>query len=319
MEWDAQRLGQRLKLRDLNVLLTVAHCGSMGKAATQLAVSQPAISKAISDLERTLGVRLLDRGPQGVVPTSFGRALLDRGLVAFDELLQGIRHIEYLADPTAGELRIGSSIVIASSLVTAVVDRLTHKFPRITCHLLTADPAAPYQHLEERKVDLVVARIFKPITGPHLHAEVLYYEPIVVVAGQQNAWARRRKVRLLDLMNEPWTLPSPDTPSGAVARDAFQASGVDLPRVTVISNTAPVRNALLATGRFLTMLPMSVLTFPVANTAFKRLPIDLPTTILPIGIITLRGRSVGPVTELFIDQARRFGKSFKSDPHFRGS
>jgi DNA-binding transcriptional LysR family regulator len=317
MNWDAHRLGQRLKLRDLNVLLTVARCGSMGKAATQLAVSQPAISKSISDMERTLGVRLLDRGPQGVVPTSFGRALLDRGLIAFDELLQGIRHIEYLVDPTAGELRIGSSIVIASSFVTAVVDRLTQKFPRITCHLLTADPVSPYQHLEERKVDLVIARMFKPITEPHLHAEVLYHEPIAVVAGQQNAWTRRRNVRLSDLMNEPWTLPSPDNQLSSLARDAFYANGVDPPRVTVFSNTAPVRNALLATGRFLTMLPISMLMFPVTNTALKRLPIDLPSTSLPIGLITLKGRT--PVTELFIDQARRFGKLFKSHPHFRKS
>jgi hypothetical protein len=65
MEWDDKRLGRHLKLRDLNVLLTVARCGSMGKAAAELALSQPAVSKVIADMEFTLGVRLLDRGPQG--------------------------------------------------------------------------------------------------------------------------------------------------------------------------------------------------------------------------------------------------------------
>ena len=68
MEWDDKRLGRHLKLRDLNVLLTVARCGSMGKAAAELALSQPAVSKVIADMEFTLGVRLLDRGPQGVEP-----------------------------------------------------------------------------------------------------------------------------------------------------------------------------------------------------------------------------------------------------------
>src|SRR5882762_5653036 len=106
MEWDEQRLGRHLKLRDLNVLLTVARWGSMGKAAAQLAVSQPAISKAIADMEHALGVRLLDRS-----------------LVAFDELRQAMNHIGFLADPTAGELRIGASIVLASGFVAVVLDQ----------------------------------------------------------------------------------------------------------------------------------------------------------------------------------------------------
>jgi DNA-binding transcriptional LysR family regulator len=83
--WEA-RIGRRLRLRDLHVLLTLVQCGSMAKAAQRLAVSQPAVSKAIANLEQTLGVRLLDRGPQGVEPTLYGNALVRRGLAVFDEL-----------------------------------------------------------------------------------------------------------------------------------------------------------------------------------------------------------------------------------------
>ena len=103
MAWSEQRISRQLKLRDLHVLMTVARCGSMGKAADQLSVSQPAISKAVADMETALGVRLLDRNPRGVVPTIYARALLDRGLVAFDELKQGIEHVNFLANPTTGE------------------------------------------------------------------------------------------------------------------------------------------------------------------------------------------------------------------------
>ena len=74
----------------------------MGKASSQLSVSQPAISKTIADMEAALGVRLLDRNPRGVVPTIYARALLDRGLVAFDELKQGVEHVNFLANPTTG-------------------------------------------------------------------------------------------------------------------------------------------------------------------------------------------------------------------------
>src|ERR1700719_1723415 len=114
MAWDELRLSRYLTLRDLNVLTTVARCGSMGKAAAQLAISQPAISKAIAEMERTLGVRLLDRGGWGAETTIYARALLAHSAIVFDELKQAAKHVEFLAHPTSGELRIGSTIAIAT-------------------------------------------------------------------------------------------------------------------------------------------------------------------------------------------------------------
>ena len=106
MQWD-ERIGRRLKLRDLHILMSVAQCGTMGKAAAQLAISQPAVSKAISEMEHTLKVRLLDRTAHGVEPTLYGRSLLKWGNAVFDDLRQSIKEIEHLSDPTVGELRIG--------------------------------------------------------------------------------------------------------------------------------------------------------------------------------------------------------------------
>ena len=83
--WES-RIGRRLKLRDLDILSTVAECGSMAKGARQLGMSQPAVSESITNLENTLRVRLLDRSPKGVEPTIYARALLNRGNVVFDEL-----------------------------------------------------------------------------------------------------------------------------------------------------------------------------------------------------------------------------------------
>jgi len=113
----AERIERRISLHDLRVLVAVVETGSMGRAARRLATSQPAVSRAIADLEHALGVRLLDRGRQGVEPTSYGRALVARGLAIFDELAQGIGDIGFLADPTAGQVRIGASIAVAVGFV----------------------------------------------------------------------------------------------------------------------------------------------------------------------------------------------------------
>src|SRR4051812_45808956 len=132
------RIMQRLRLRDVRVFMTVTELGSMGKAALQLAVSQPAVSKAIAGMEDTLGVPLLDRTPQGVEPTIYGRALLKWANTVRDDLRQGVREIEFLADPTAGEVSIGTTEAMAAGLVPAVIYRLCRQYPRLTFNVLQA-------------------------------------------------------------------------------------------------------------------------------------------------------------------------------------
>src|SRR5499433_331091 len=95
----SDRVGRRVKLHDLHVLMAVAQSGSMGKAARRLNTSQSAISRSIAELEHAFGVRLLDRSRQGVEPTEFGRALLDGGAAVFDGLRQAVKNIEFLSDP----------------------------------------------------------------------------------------------------------------------------------------------------------------------------------------------------------------------------
>src|SRR5215213_4924298 len=116
IDWESQ-IGRRLRLRDLHVFSMAVQCGSMAKAAQQLGVSQPAVSEVIVDLEHALGVRLLDRSPRGIEPTIYGDALLKRSVAAFDELRQGVRDIEFLSDPTMGELRIGCVESLSATLV----------------------------------------------------------------------------------------------------------------------------------------------------------------------------------------------------------
>src|SRR5262249_27476967 len=236
MNWNEQRISRQLKLRDLHVLMTVARSGSMGKAANQLSVSQPAISKAIADMETALGVRLLDRNPRGVVPTIYARALLDRGLVAFDELKQGIEHVNFLANPATGELRVGSTIAVATGFLPAVIDRLSRKYPRVVFHLSAGEAATTYRSLEERSVDLVIAPMFASMAVDHLHTEILYDEPLVVVAGAQSVWARRRKIEFAELKHATWTLPPLDSLYGSLVVEAFRANGLDVPPATVFTS-----------------------------------------------------------------------------------
>jgi DNA-binding transcriptional LysR family regulator len=108
LPWN-ERTKRRLKLRDLEILMAVIDTGSMGKAANRLEVSQPAVSKAVVALEDALGVQLFDRGRRGVVPTPYGLALRTRSISIFNDLRQGVQDIDFISDPTRGEIRVGTT------------------------------------------------------------------------------------------------------------------------------------------------------------------------------------------------------------------
>ena len=174
MKW-TDRIGRRLKLNDLHILMIVAESGSMGKAAKALGITQPSVSKAISDLEHTIGVRLLDRSTDGTALTAYGQALVKRGISAFDELNQSFKDIDRLSDPTVGQVTIGCPEAIASGILGAVLVRFCTQFPRVVVNVEEANNLThEYQMLRERKVDLLLGSITRPFVEEDLDAQVLY-------------------------------------------------------------------------------------------------------------------------------------------------
>jgi DNA-binding transcriptional LysR family regulator len=304
----SDRIGRRIKLQDLHVLMAVVHAGSMGKAARVLNTSQPNISKSIADLEHVLGVSLLDRHRQGVEPTDYGRALIDCGATVFDELRQGVKNIEFLADPEAGVVRIGCIPPLAASFVTAVIDRLSRRYPRITFELLNAGTTSLHRDLHDRNVDLLIARKLDASADEREEFEFLFEDPYVVVAGARHPWARRRTIKSVELMEGLWVLPPADSPPGLLALEAFQAAGLVKPRVAVVAVTPQVRMSLLATGRYLTIFSSSALRFPIRHPDLKVLPVELPLARPEIGVVTLKNRSLTPVAKLFVEYARRVAR-----------
>ena len=304
----SDRIGRPIKLQDLHVLMAVVQTGSMNKAAVLLNTGQSAISRSIAELEHAVGVRLLDRNPQGVEPTQYGRALLDGGAAVFDDLRQALKTIEFLADPTAGEVRIGSSALLAASFVSAVVERLSSRYPRITFHLVTGHVEAMHRELSERNVDFLIARRFGPIADERLDFEFLFDDSFVVAAGVHHPCARRRKIELAELVNEAWVLPPPGSVIASVVMEAFRTRGLDYPRTTVVTESSEVRTSLLATGRFVTIFPTSALRFSARSLEVKTLPVELPMARLPNGIVVPKTRALSPVAQLFIDCAREVAK-----------
>ncbi len=294
MEWH-DRIGRRLTLRSLHTLVTVARRRSMAKGAAELALTQPAVSKMVADMERTLGVRLLDRKPQGVEPTLYGQALLKWGDAVFEDLRHAVREIQSLADPVAGEIRIGASNPMVEGLLPAAIDRISRQYPRIVFHVTQVTIAAQsFEELRARKLDLIVGRMPQKFAHNDLSIEILFEEPLFVMVGMGNRWAERRRIELAELINEPWVLPQPDSAIGPVVAEAFRASGLDSPRHGVICSGLQFTYAMVATGRYLGMFPRSLLHFGGKRFAIKVLPVNLPIGPPPVATVTLKNRTMSP-------------------------
>src|SRR5215467_10055175 len=240
----SDRIGQRIKLHDLHVLITVVQAGSMNKAASFLNTTQPAVSKSIKELERTVGVRLLERSAQGVEPTLYGRALLNGGTAVFDDLRLAVKNIESLTDPQAGEVRIGCGSWLAPCFVAAIIEQLARRYPRIEFRIVTPPLEMLRRELHERRVDVLIeARL-----APHDELsdfELLYEENQIIATGVNNPWARRRRVKLSDLAHESWVLAPPESVFGFLLREDFQAAGFDFPPTTVFTEYSGCTDSLV--------------------------------------------------------------------------
>jgi DNA-binding transcriptional LysR family regulator len=313
IDWESQ-IGRRLRFRDLHVLSTVVQRGSMAKAAAHLGVSQPSVSEVIADLEHALGVRLLDRSPKGIEPTIYARALLKRSQVAFDELKQGIRDIEFLANPTVGELRIGCPESVSSSALPAIIQRLAERYPRIIPDVDAGPTDAMIRSLVERRLDLVVARGRPALADRNvmelLNVEVLFQDELVIAAGMNSKWARRRKIDLAELADERWILSASGTWNDTVVAEAFRARGLDPPQSSINTLSIHLRASLLAMGPFIAVFPRSVVRQYGERFSFKVLPVELPVRPWPVTIVTLKNRTLSPVVEIFVACAREVAKSF---------
>ncbi|MFC4171313.1 LysR family transcriptional regulator [Microvirga sp. GCM10011540] len=303
MQWD-ERIGRRLRLRDLHTLQVISETGSMAKAAGRLAVSQPAISKAVANLEHTLGVPVLDRTPRGVEVTAYGRALLRHAAVVFDDLRQGIAEIQFLRDPTQGELRIGAPEPITQVLSVIINDALAAT-PNIRFQVMVGDTAVLFEALRERQLDVALTRIPERRTEDDLETEVLFQDPLVVAAGTHNSWARQRRVSLADLVDQPWVLPPADTVLGRFGAEIFRARGLEPPRASVVTPSLQLRLSLMSSGPHLSLLPKAMLRFSSVQPAIAAIRLELPETERPVGLVRVKGRSMSPVLGTFVEQARK--------------
>jgi len=306
-----EHVARRLRFRDLQVFFAVVQLGSMAKAGAKLGLTQPAVSDIVAGLEGMFGVPLFDRNPRGVAPTIYGRALLKRGQAAFDELRQGIRDIDFLSDPTTGELKIGCPASVMSGTMSLALERFRKQYPRVVLHFdEVTSPGRDFPSLRERQHDFILARIARPLVDEEtFDMEILFQDPLLIAADVGSKWARRRKIDPGELVDESWILTTPDSSVYRSVAEAFRARGLPVPKANVVALSGVLRMFLVSRGPFVTAVPRSLLVFNAAKLSLKALPVDLKIPGYPVAILTLKSRVLNPLVGLFIEHIREVART----------
>lgn len=302
---EIDRIRRRVKLRDLDTLVAVMQAGTMHGAAKDLAMSQPAVSKAIAELETAVGVRLLERSRRGIAPTAYGAALTRRSEAVIDSVRSALRELAELVDPSAGEVHLGCMETLHAGLVGTTVHEFMDRYPRLRFTLESGQAADLVSHfLARRRVDFVVARLALGALPPEVVAESLFHDRLLVVCSPSHRLAKRRKLGAVDLHDERWVLGRNETYADSPVVDWFAAAGLSLPRRVVSSGSLQLRFNLLAHGDTLTCIPHSLLPFLGDTPRLRVLPVRLPPWGAPTMILTLRERALPPAADLFLARLR---------------
>jgi DNA-binding transcriptional LysR family regulator len=274
------------------------------------------VSQAIAALEEVLKVRLLDRMPHGVEPTIYADAIMRRGTIAFDELRSGIKDIEFLADPTGGEIRIACSETLAGGILAPAIEIFSRKYPQVVFEILQSNTfiRRDFIELRARKADLELTMLSGPPDDglrDDVNVEHLFDEVLCPAASPRSRWAQRRKLRLADVVDASWITPYAGAKSEKALFEAFRAQGLPPPRVVAKTVSAQLRNFLSLRGPFIALVPASLLKINAHTIGLKTLPLRLQMPLVPVVMITLRNRTLSRTVELFLDCVRDVAKSIE--------
>lgn len=300
----AANLARHVKLRELRVFISVAEHGSLRRAAESLHVTQPAVTMTIAELESVLGVRLLDRTPQGITLTPHGHNFLKRAEAIFGELRLAAEEVQSISDGAEGSLHLGSVPMPASGVIPAALALMHSRFPRVFISAMEGNEATLAEALRSRRIDLFLAR--RPLSQRNdgLTYEMLYEDPLCIVASPTHPMSQERKIRFADLANQQWILPPQGTGFHDHIRRVLTELGSEVPKRAIETLSIPIMYGMLASGEYLAFATRSQYRFTAMRPLLRQLTVELPEIAAPICSVTLEGRHLTATGMRFLECLR---------------
>jgi LysR family pca operon transcriptional activator len=288
------RLNARLKLRQIEIVLAVAEQGSFLAASHKLSITQPAVSKAVQDVEDILGHPLFDRMARGVMINPFGRAVVERGMAMMSLVERLADDMVQIEQGQAGTLIIGALPTAASSVLPSTLGRLKVTNPELNIRIVQGRTAELMPELESGRLDLIVGRLYELETAHDVQRETIYHEPISMLARAGHPLLNGPPPDAAAIAAFGLVLPSLEQRLGQEVDGVIASSGLSMPSSLLRSTSLSFIRELVLTSDFVTVLPRLMLAGDLGRGTAGIVPVTLSSGRRPAGIITLRHRRRPP-------------------------
>jgi len=242
-------------LQRLQQFLRVVDCGSIGRAAVTLRISQPALSKSLQRLEEVVGVKLLERSRRGISPTVFGQTLAAHARIIFAEVKSAEAEIEALRGTGAGRVRIGAGPSIIDQVLPGVIEPFCVEQPDVRVAVREGLVEDLLAALADTEIDIAIVSNSRGLDRERFVCQPVLQDDLTVVVAAGHPLAARRHCSLQDLLDQRWVLPDRDEPVRQRFDDVFRAAGLPPPTPTVETSSVICMKSLVRSGGFITWLP----------------------------------------------------------------
>jgi LysR family pca operon transcriptional activator len=303
-------LEHRLKLRQLKAVLAIAEHLNLSKAARALGISQPALTKCLHEVEAALGVDIFDRTPRGVLPNTFGVAVLERAQRILAEVDRISDDVGRIKAGDAGIVSVGALPLAAAGLLPVVVARLRKAHPGLDFRIAQGTTDQLLAKLAAGEVDVMVGRLYETVARGDFHQEILYKEPLSVMVRAGHPLAKRQPISGDDLAAYDSVLPSLHQKVGVEIERVLLNAGIALPTALRSSDFFFIREIVLSSD-LVTILPRGILAGDLSRGLIKTVATTFPSHVLPVGLVSPRGRPRLPGLAALVSALRSYTREMR--------
>ncbi len=308
------RVLNRLRLRQLRLLVAVGQHGNIQNAARELGISQPAATKMIQDLELDFEVKLFERTNRGVVPTVFGNALIRHGKLVFAQVSNAAQELDDLTDGNSGRVVVGTLLAASPALLPMAVELLLRDRPKVAVKIVEGTHEVLMPALLAGEIDMVVGRLPSHRHRAKITQEKFFDERVLAVVGTRHPLANAGPVTFEQLRPFGWILPPVETTLRRQTDQYFVRQDQYLPGVAIESVSYLANRSLLRSHDFIGLMPAHVASLDISNGLLSQVDWVVPFGAGPVGVSHRGENSLSPAGTAFLDALRLAAEGIQSGP-----
>jgi molybdate transport repressor ModE-like protein len=292
------QLMNRLRMRQVALLLAIDEAGTLSGAAQRLGLTQPAATKMLNELEQSLGQRLFERAGRGLQRNAAGERV-----TAFFRSIRGSmealnQELEALRLGGGGRLAIGSIMAASPGRLTRAILQLKAEFPLLSIEVAVDTSDRLLEQFREGVLEVVVGRRV-PVPGVQCRFKAIGDEALAVISGRDHPLLKRRALQLRDLSAYPWILQPAGSPMRDVIERECRQEDVAIPAGLLETGSILTTINLVRSSEMLGVIPLAVAQVHAQGGMIGVLPYRFRTALESYGTLTPRDRPLSA-------QARRF-------------